>query len=1304
MKKAYKYSNFFNSYFNDSHSDFQLHSIGLDKIDETVEPTISNIPIVQQNFVMSLLNQLDLTEFTTRFNDINYSNQPYALNGQIEHHDLIGLDNQTRNTSNYSSPLLTPQDILYSQQWHFNWIGSIGRPSASASRAGIEAVWEDYRGQSIKVGIWDDGVQKDHPDLANNYNALSHVTINGTLNNGQPLTSTDGHGTAVAGLIGAVGNTIGLTGIAYESQLTGIRIFGGADDINSNWSRYLQTLDNLIEFDITNHSYGGSPLFYADSDVQKFANASVNGRGGLGTLNVKSAGNSNIDGNGDALDASRHTVTVAATASNGQIASYSTYGAHILISAPAASVTTDLMGLGNGYDGLSDYNYTNQFGGTSASGPVTAGVIALMLDANDRLGWRDVQNILAYTANGAGSLYTGTTTNENFSWKWNAAENWNGGGMHYSEDYGYGIVNAFGAVRMAEVWSILYDGSPLTSANEVMVTTGNVAVNLQISDLQTLSYTLNVSQNISLEHLDLTINLNHTYFTDLRIRLTSPSGTTYTLYNGSSGNASTADIGINYSFGVDGLRGEKSQGTWTLSIQDAFLSDTGTLNSINFTGYGSLESVNDVYHYTEGILDVIALNQGQNRINLSDSDGGIDWINAAAFSRDLVISLESGNTSTIDNQAFLTISNDGTVIENIASGDGGDTITGNNADNMIYGGRGNDIINGGGGIDTAIFRGLSANYVISLINGSTTITGLDGIDTLFGIEFLKFDDVKQSVEFAPDITAPSLISSTPSDNSTDISDTANIILTFNENVVLGNGNITLTNGAGDTRVIIANDSSQVSVNNNVVTINPTSNLSFASGYYLMVEADAISDASGNDFIINNSDTLNFSTISNINIINGTSLADTLYGTTGDDSIYGFGENDTLDGGAGIDTLIGDAGDDTYIVDLNANGTLQDTITEIALTTNNDTVQLRGTSTNTAAATLTLSVNLEHLDASNTGSSLLNLTGNVANNRLTGNAANNILNGLAGADTMAGGAGNDTYVIDNVSDTVVENNNEGTDLVQVAIATAGGTFVLGNHVENATLINTVAYSLTGNDLNNILTGNAAANTLTGGIGNDNLNGLAGADTMIGGVGDDTYVVDNAGDIVRELIADAGTDLVQSSVTYSLDTVNAAGAENLTLTGTGRINGTGNGLNNTITGNSGVNILSGGAGDDTLIGGLGNDTLTGGLGADIFTFNTALNANNNRDTIIDFISGTDKIFLENAIMTGLGIATGALTADQFFASSTAVRGNDASDRIVYNTTSGALYYDADGSGSGAAVQIALIGTTIHPTLTNGDFFIV
>jgi hypothetical protein len=187
--------------------------------------------------------------------------------------------------------------------------------------------------------------------------------------------------------------------LGFDASVTAVRIFGGADDISNQWSDELLSLDCLRNFAVTNRSYGGFPGFYVSGDVVKFQVAAEQGRGGAGPHRQRSR----------LLQLWRACAGVSAR----RIRYH------------------HLLGLGNGYDGLANGDYTNDFGGTSAAGLVTAGVVALMYDANSALGWRDVQNILASCATGTGSLYSGDTCNENFAWKWN------------------GMVNAFNAVRMA---------------------------------------------------------------------------------------------------------------------------------------------------------------------------------------------------------------------------------------------------------------------------------------------------------------------------------------------------------------------------------------------------------------------------------------------------------------------------------------------------------------------------------------------------------------------------------------------------------------------------------------------------------------------------------------------------------------------------------------------------------------------------------------------------------------------------------------------------------------------------------------
>lgn len=482
-------------------------------------------------------------------------------------------------------------------------------------------------------------------------------------------------------------------------------------------------------------------------------------------MNVKSAGNAGKDGivhdgNGNAEDASRFTVSVGALDKVGQVTSYSNHGAHLLVSAPAGysaggqgTVTTDLMGEGLGYNGLLNGDYTNQYDGTSAAGPITAGVVALILDANANLGWRDVQNILSYSASGTGSLYTGVRTNESelWNWKWNGADNWNGGGLHYSEDYGYGLVNAYTAVRFSEVWSMLH-GSAQTSSNELSVSTGWLAVNREISERSPLSYTFNVSQNISLEHASLTVSLQHADFTNLRIQLVSPEGTVMSLYDGSSGNDSVSDYPLSYTFGVDGLRGEMSAGKWTLQLQDVVQWNTGVLDYLSFTGFGSAFSSNDIYHYTDEVLNVLDQNGQSARSTLRDIDGGVDWLNASAMWRDTIINLNAGGACTLAGQTFAVMDSSG-GIENAVCGDGNDRMLGSALNNilmgmrgndLIIGGKGDDVINGGDGFDTAMFTGNSNEYNLSLSGQITTVTdkfvNRDGSDKVSFVERLKFAD------------------------------------------------------------------------------------------------------------------------------------------------------------------------------------------------------------------------------------------------------------------------------------------------------------------------------------------------------------------------------------------------------------------------------------------------------------------------------------------------------------------------------------------------------------------------------------
>lgn len=457
-------------------------------------------------------------------------------------------------------------------------------------------------------------------------------------------------------------------------------------------------------------------------------------------------------------------------------------------------------------------------------------------------------------------------------------------------------------------------------------------------------------------------------------------------------------------------------------------------------------------------------------------------------------------------------------------------------------------------------------------------------------------------------------------------------------------------------------------------------------------------------------------------------ADTLIGNAGDDYLYGREGNDTMDGGIGIDQMWGGTGNDTYIAD----------DPEDAANEN----EAEGTDTVQSSVTYTLPIYVENLVLTGTGAK--DGFGNEANNTLTGNDAKNTLNGDIGDDMLIGKGGNDTYVVDSDGDSVVEAAGKGTDLVQAWV-----NHTLAANVEKLELMGE-ATTGTGNGLNNVMAANPANgstltgldgnDTLTGGTGNDNLkggagndrleggdgddklHGDAGTDIMIGGNGNDEYWADSGADTVTEG-AEGGDDTLYAGFTVSL--ASYANVENLILTGSGNINGTGSGGDNDLAGNAGNNVLTGGGGsdylqgkggNDTLKGGAGDDnmnggggsdilnggagfdTMAGGTGSDTFVFDTDLELDPN-NSVIDFVSGTDRLQLDKTVFTALSVGT--LAAGRFVSGASPVA-LDANDRILYDTGTGNLYYDADGNGSGEAVQFANISG--GPDLAASDIIIV
>jgi Ca2+-binding RTX toxin-like protein len=505
-----------------------------------------------------------------------------------------------------------------------------------------------------------------------------------------------------------------------------------------------------------------------------------------------------------------------------------------------------------------------------------------------------------------------------------------------------------------------------------------------------------------------------------------------------------------------------------------------------------------------------------------------------------------------------------------------DRINGAAGDDRIEAGDGADRIDGGAGADMLVGGGGDDLYLLDNEGDRVVEAAGQGTDTVYSAVShalqADVDDLFLTGAAAIDGAGNGLANRLTGNAAANRLDG----LAGNDTLDGGAGADRMAGGPGDD-VYILDSSDQaielVSAGTDTVRAAFTATLA-ANLENLTLTGDAAIDGSGNELA---------------NLLNGNGAANVLRGNLG---------SDTLDGGAGADTLIGGAGNDVYLLGIG------DAIVEQA-----------GGGTDTVLSSFSAALAAEVENLTLTGIAAAGATGNALANTLTGNGNSNRIDGGAGADAMAGGLGHDTYVVDHAGDTVTEAANAGADTVQSVV-----TFTLGANVENLTLTGVGVINGTGNALANGLAGNGNSNRLDGG---------AGADSMAGGLGHDTYVVDQALDNVTEA-TNAGSDAVISSVTFTL----GSNIENLTLTGAGVINGTGNALANSLTGNGNSNRLDGGAGADTMTGGLGHDVYVVDNVGDKVT--EAANAGADRvESSVSFTLGAN---VENLVLTGAAAANG------------------------------------------------------------------
>ncbi|NES23297.1 MAG: hypothetical protein F6K41_31360, partial [Symploca sp. SIO3E6] len=651
---------------------------------------------------------------------------------------------------------------------------------------------------------------------------------------------------------------------------------------------------------------------------------------------------------------------------------------------------------------------------------------------------------------------------------------------------------------------------------------------------------------------------------------------------------------------------------------------------------------NDTADFGTGEFAIIG-DLSQNRATYTD-DAGVEVV-------ETLLNIERLVGTAFDDQLIGDTGNN-----TLYGQDGNDTLLGGEGHDHLVGDTGVDYFDGGEGIDTVYFRGENSAVTANLNQGSATYindAGVQVVETLINIERLvgtAFDDQL-------------------------IGDDSN-------NTLYGeDGNDTLLGGGGNDHLLGGTGIDYFDGGEGSDTAD------FGTGKFAIIGDLSQSRATYTD----DAGVEVVETLLNIEHLVGTAFDDHLIGNAENNNLIGGGGNDILIGGAGNDALRGDAGVDYFdggegidTVNFNENFAITADLSQGFATYINDS----------GVEVVETLLNIEHLvgtafddhligDASNN-----HLRGSEGNDILIGGEGNDFLFGGTGVDFLDGGEGIDTAYFRGENSAVTADLNQGN---ATYINDAGVQVV-------ETLIN--IEHLVGTTLDDQLVGDAANNHLHGSEGNDILIGGEGNDLLFGGTGVDFFDGGEGTDTVyfQENFA-ITADLSQSRATY----INDAEVEVVeTLLNIERLVGTafddqliGDAANNDLHGSDGNDILIGGEGNDRLFGGAGNDLLEGGIGADIFGFSSP---NQGIDTITDFNSTQGDLIQISANDFGGGLTLGTLDIDQFTIGSAATQ---ASDRFIYNDTTGALFFDPDGTGVLAQVQFAQLSGGV--ALTNNDIFV-
>ena len=466
---------------------------------------------------------------------------------------------------------ITPDSIdpLFGCQWHLHNDEDNG--GTSGNDINLDDVWQTTKGEGVNVAVIDQTVESDHEDLSENWNAsLSHGYLR-YLPVLEEVNPRIDHGTAVAGIVAARDNGVGIVGVAPRASIVGYNFLDGNTSLATALDAFTRNMEDIA---VANNSWNYSYRSYFIASqlwTEALKAGATRGFAGKGLLYVFSVGNGYEEGyhpNQHEGKNSYFQTLVCGVDSDGIRQYYSETGDVLWVCAPSANITTD------NWD-----RYRQDFGGTSAAAPVVSGVAALVRSANPSLTWRDVKLILAESAR--------KTDHDNAGWREGALKYGSQSERYfYNPEYGFGVVDASAAVELAESWT------NVPSMESVSASSGRI--DLPIPDLTdedgptTISRELLLSADVGFtEFVEVSVEFDHPSFEDLEIEIQSPAGTVSTLTVPRESDDNT-ELNTRFRFGSAAHLGEDPSGVWILRLTDHSAGFEGKIWewSINVYGHG----------------------------------------------------------------------------------------------------------------------------------------------------------------------------------------------------------------------------------------------------------------------------------------------------------------------------------------------------------------------------------------------------------------------------------------------------------------------------------------------------------------------------------------------------------------------------------------------------------------------------------------------------------------------------------------------------------------------------------------------